>query len=55
MLIFLCIVNAFTQYPCVKILKDKKDKAVLHGFIEILNQIDCGLIKERNIIMVTLF
>ena len=55
MLIFLCIVNAFTQYPCEKILKDKKDKAVLHGFIEILNQIDCGLIKERNIIMVTLF
>ena len=30
----LCIIDVFTKYACVKPLKDKKGKPVLHGFVE---------------------
>ena len=29
-----CGINIFTKYIWVKILKDKKAKAVFHGFVE---------------------
>ena len=33
-----CVIDVFTKYPCLKALKDKKAKTVLHGFIEIANE-----------------
>ena len=44
----LLAIDVFTKYTWVKPLKDKKDKKVLHAFIEIVNQINYGLIKEEN-------
>ena len=35
---FMCDKDVFTKYGCVKLLKDKKTKTVLHGFIEIVNK-----------------
>ena len=34
----MCDIEVFTKYVCVKPLKDKKTKTVLHGFIEIVNK-----------------
>ena len=34
----LCMINVFTEYVWVKLLKDKKVKAVLNASIEILNE-----------------
>ena len=34
----LCVINVFTKYTWAKLLKDKKAKIVLHGFIEIVNE-----------------
>ena len=42
-------IDVFTKYTWVKPLKDKKDKKVLNAFIEIVNQINYGLIKEENL------
>ena len=49
----LCVIDVFTKYAWVKPLKDRKGKTVLNAFIEIVinlivNQINCGLIKEEN-------
>ena len=33
----LCVMDVFTEYAWVKLLKDKKVKAVLYGFIKKLN------------------
>ena len=33
----LCVTDVFTNYACVKSLKDKKGKTVLNAFIEIEN------------------
>ena len=49
----LCAIDVFTKYFCVKPLKDKKAKTVLHGFIEVVNEsklkpIKHRLIKEQN-------
>ena len=35
---FMCDIEVSTKYGCVKPLKDKKTKTVLHGFIEIVNK-----------------
>ena len=37
----LCVIDYFTKYMCVKSLKDKKGKAVLNAFIEIVNECNC--------------
>ena len=34
----LCVIYIFTKYVCVKPLKVKKGKTVLHAFIEIVNE-----------------
>ena len=34
----LCVIDVFTKYSWVKPLKDKKGKAVINAFIEIMNQ-----------------
>ena len=34
----LCAIDVFTKYACVKPLKDKIAKTVLHGIIEIVNE-----------------
>ena len=34
----LCVINVFTKYACVKILKDKKVKTVLNAFIAIVDE-----------------
>ena len=34
----LCLIEIFTKYACVKPLKDKKAKALPHGFIEIVTK-----------------
>ena len=34
----LCFIDDFTKYACVKTSKDKKYKAVLNAFIEIVNE-----------------
>ena len=52
----LCAIDVFTKYASVKPLKDKKGKTVYNAFIEIVNesivnQINCGLIKEENFII----
>ena len=49
----LCVIDVFTKYAWVKPLKDRKGKTVLNAFIEIVinlivNQINCGLIKEEK-------
>ena len=49
----LCVKDVFAKYSLVKHLKDKKGKAVLNAFMEIvinltINQINHGLIKEEN-------
>ena len=49
----LCVIDVFTKYAWIKLLKDKKGKTVLNAFIEIVNesirnQINHGLIKEEN-------
>ena len=33
-----CVIDVFTKYAWVKPLEGKKDKAVLNGFIEIVNE-----------------
>ena len=35
---WLCVVDVFTKYACVKPIKDKKAKTVLNDFIEIVNK-----------------
>ena len=34
----LCVIDVFTQYACVKPLKDKKGKTALNAFIEIVSE-----------------
>ena len=34
----LCAIDVFTKYVCIKPLRDKKSKVVIHGFIEIANE-----------------
>ena len=34
----LCVIHVFTKYAWVKHLNDKKDKTVLHSFIEIVKE-----------------
>ena len=34
----LCVIYVFTKYACVELLKDKKGKAALNFFIEIVNE-----------------
>ena len=34
----LCVIDVFSKHACVKHLKDKKGKAVLDAFIEIVNE-----------------
>ena len=34
----LCVIDIFTKYAWVKLLKDKKCKAVLNAFIEVVNE-----------------
>ena len=56
----LCMIDVyicFPKYAWVRILKDKKSKIVLNGFIEILNKSKrqpnkYGLIKEKHSIIV---
>ena len=36
--ILLCVIDVFTKYAWVKPLKDKKGKAVLNAFIELVNE-----------------
>ena len=38
---FLCVIDVFSKYACVKPLKDEKIKTVLNVFIEILNEPNC--------------
>ena len=33
-----CVIDVFTKYAWVKLLKDKKGKTVLNAFIEIVNE-----------------
>ena len=33
-----CVIDIFTKYPWVKLLKDKKGKIVFNAFIEIVNE-----------------
>ena len=42
------VIDVFTKYVRVNLLKDKKAKAVLHGFIKIINESNKGVIKEEN-------
>ena len=42
----LCAIDVFTKYTCVKPLKEKKVKAVLHGFIETVYESKC---KQNNL------
>ena len=49
----LFVIDVFTKYTWVKLLKKTKAKTVLHGFIEMtknlkVNQINHGLSKEDN-------
>ena len=46
----LYVVDVFTKYAWVKILKNKNAKTALNGFIGIVNvnQINYGLIKEKS-------
>ena len=51
----LYVIDIFTKYAWVKLLKDKKANTVLHGFVEIVNKSkrkpnNHGLIKEDNFI-----
>ena len=34
----LCVINVFTKHAWVNLLKDKKAKTVLRGFVEIVNK-----------------
>ena len=34
----LCVIDVFTKYAWIKLLKDKKGKTVLNAFIEIANE-----------------
>ena len=47
-----CLIDVFTKYAWVKPLKDGTAKALLHGFIEMLNESNCqinyGSVKEEN-------
>ena len=36
-----CVTDVFTKYACVKPLKNKKSKAVINGFIKIVNESNC--------------
>ena len=38
---FLCVIDVFSKYACVKPLKDEKIKTVLNVFVEILNEPNC--------------
>ena len=48
----LCVIDVFSKYEWVTLLKDKKGKTVLNVFIEIVNEFNCqihyGLINEDN-------
>ena len=44
----LCVIDYFTKYMCVTSLKDKKGKAVLNAFIEIVNECNC----KPNILLI---
>ena len=44
----LCAIGFFTKYHWVKPLKDKKSKAVLNGFIKILNESYCKTNKSGD-------
>ena len=33
-----CVIDVYTKYACVKPLKDKKPKTVLHGFMKIVKE-----------------
>ena len=52
----LCVIDAFTKYAWVKLLKDKKCKAVVNAFIEMVNKF-CSkpnklwVIKGENVII----
>ena len=37
----LCVIDAFTKYAWVKLLKDRKARAVVHGFVELGNKSNC--------------
>ena len=37
----LCVIDVFSKYAWVEPLKDKKGKAVLNTFIEIVNESNC--------------
>ena len=39
------VIDLFTKFACVKPLKDKKGKTVLHAFIKIVNESICKLNK----------
>ena len=34
----LCVIDVFTKYAWVKLLKDRKSRAILHGFVELENR-----------------
>ena len=38
MLNIFCVIDVFTEYAWIKPLKDKKGKAVLNAFTEIVNE-----------------
>ena len=38
---YLCLIDFFTKYAQIKLLTDEKAKAVLHGFIERVNESKC--------------
>ena len=44
----LCVIDVFTKYAWLKSFKEKTIKTVLKAFIEIVNESNCGLIKEKN-------
>ena len=44
----LCVMDVFTKYAWLKSFKEKTTKTVLKAFIEIVNESNCGLIKEKN-------
>ena len=37
----LCGTDVFTKYAWVKLLKDRKSRAILHGFVELENKDSC--------------
>ena len=52
----LCVINFYSKYAWVKLLKEKKTKTVPRGFIEIVmninvNPINLGSTKEKNFII----